>query len=118
MSVLSRRWGGPAPGNHGRHRWEPSAPDGGGEQLFTWFADGDVAGRFHSWMKMSAASAAALTATSQASALLDFVCSVQPGAADGVAFDGGDHVIEGAAGWQAEGLVEGEELKGVGVGSV
>ena len=50
--------------------------------------------------------------------LADFVCSVQPGAADGVAFDGGDHVIEGEAGWQAGGLGEGEELEGVGVGSV
>ena len=38
--------------------------------------------------------------------LADFVCSVQPGAADGVAFDGGDHVIEG------------EELEGVGMGPV
>jgi hypothetical protein len=50
--------------------------------------------------------------------LADFVCSVQPGAADGVAFDGGDHVIEGEAGWQAGGLVEGEELENVGVGPV
>jgi hypothetical protein len=31
--------------------------------------------------------------------LADFVCSVQPGAADGVAFDGVDHFIEGEAGW-------------------
>jgi energy-coupling factor transporter ATP-binding protein EcfA2 len=30
--------------------------------------------------------------------LADFVCSVQPGAANGVTFDGGNHVIEGAAG--------------------
>jgi hypothetical protein len=52
------------------------------------------------------------------SLLADFVCSVQPGAADGVAFDGGDHVIEGEAGCQAGGLVEGEELEGVGVGPV
>ncbi len=50
--------------------------------------------------------------------LADFVCSVQPGAADDVAFDGGEHVIEGEAGWQAGGLVEREELEGVGVGSV
>ena len=50
--------------------------------------------------------------------LAEFVCSVQPGAADGVALDGGDHVIEGEAGWQAGRLVEGEELEGVGVGSV
>jgi len=50
--------------------------------------------------------------------LADFVCPVQPGAADGVAFDGGDHVIEGEAGWQAGGLVEGEELEDVGVGPV
>ncbi len=48
--------------------------------------------------------------------LADFVCSVQPGAADDVALDGGDHVIEGEAGGQAEGLVEGEELEHVGVG--
>jgi hypothetical protein len=34
------------------------------------------------------------------------------------AFDGGDHVIEGEAGWQAGGLVEGEGLEGVGVGPV
>ena len=47
--------------------------------------------------------------------LADFVGSVQPGAADGVARDGGDHLIEGEAGWQAGGLVEGEELEGVGV---
>ena len=50
--------------------------------------------------------------------LADFVRSVQPGAANGVAFEGGDHVIEGEAGWQAGGLVEGEELEGVGVGPV
>jgi dihydrofolate reductase len=31
----------------------------GGDQLFTWFFDGDTAGRFYPWMKMSAASAAA-----------------------------------------------------------
>ena len=43
--------------------------------------------------------------------LADFVCSVQPGAADGVACDGGDHLIEGEAGWQPGGLVEGEELE-------
>jgi hypothetical protein len=34
------------------------------------------------------------------------------------AFDGGDHVIEGEPGWQAGGLVKGEELEGVGVGPV
>jgi hypothetical protein len=34
------------------------------------------------------------------------------------AFDGGDHVIECEAGWQAGGLVEGVELEGVGVGPV
>jgi hypothetical protein len=50
--------------------------------------------------------------------LADFVCSVQPGAADGVALDSGDHVIESEAGRQAGGLVEGEELEDVGVGSV
>jgi len=50
--------------------------------------------------------------------LADFVCSVEPGAADGVACDGGDCVIEGEAGGQARGLVEGEELEGVGVGAV
>ena len=43
--------------------------------------------------------------------LADFVCSVQPGAAGGVACDSGDHLIEGAAGWQARCLVEGEELR-------
>ena len=31
----------------------------GGDQLFTWFEDGDVPGRFYPWHKMSAASAAA-----------------------------------------------------------
>jgi hypothetical protein len=31
----------------------------------------------------------------------DFVCSVQPGAADDVAFDGAERVIEGEVGWQA-----------------
>ena len=61
---------------------------------------------------------AAVRETSRAPVLADFVCSVEPGAADGVAFDGGDHVIEGEAGWQAGGLVEGEELEDVGVGSV
>jgi hypothetical protein len=50
--------------------------------------------------------------------LADFVCSVQPGAAEDVAFDGGERAIDGAAGWQAGGLVEGEELEGVGVGAV
>jgi hypothetical protein len=30
--------------------------------------------------------------------LADFVRSVQPGATDGMAFNGGDHVIEGEAG--------------------
>jgi hypothetical protein len=50
--------------------------------------------------------------------LADFVCSVQPGPADGVAFDGGDHVIEGEADWQAGDLVQGEELENVSVGSV
>ena len=55
---------------------------------------------------------------SPAEVLADFVCSVQPGAADDVAFDGGDHVIEGEAGGQAGGLVDGEELEDVGVGSV
>lgn len=50
--------------------------------------------------------------------LADFVCSVEPGAADDVAFDGGEGVIEGEAGWQAGGLVEGEELKGVCMGAV
>jgi hypothetical protein len=50
--------------------------------------------------------------------LADFVCSVQPGAANGVAFAGVDHVIEGEAGWQAGGLVDGEELEEVGVGPV
>jgi hypothetical protein len=39
--------------------------------------------------------------------LADFVCSVEPGAADGVGFDGGDHVVEGEAGWQGDGLVPG-----------
>ena len=42
----------------------------------------------------------------EARVLADFVCSVQPGAADDVASDRGDHVIEGEAGWQARGLVE------------
>jgi hypothetical protein len=51
-------------------------------------------------------------------ALADFVCSVQPGAADGVAFAGGDRLVEDEAGWQAGGLVEGEELEGVDMGSV
>jgi dihydrofolate reductase len=38
----------------------PSQPLGlGGEQLFTWFEDGDTPGRFYPWMKMSTASAAA-----------------------------------------------------------
>jgi hypothetical protein len=32
-----------------------------------------------------------------------------------VARDGGGHLIEGAAGWQPEGLVEREELEDVGV---
>ena len=50
--------------------------------------------------------------------LADFVCSVQPGAADGVAGDRGNHLIEGEAGSQLGGLVEGEELEKVGVGSV
>jgi hypothetical protein len=50
--------------------------------------------------------------------LADFVCSVQPGAADDVAFAGGDHVIEGEAGGQRGRLVEGEELEDVGVGPV
>lgn len=50
--------------------------------------------------------------------LADFVGSVQPGAAYDVVFDGGDHLIEGAAGWQAGGLAEGEELKYVGMGPV
>jgi dihydrofolate reductase len=31
----------------------------GGEQLFTWFGDGDTASRFYPWMAMSAISAAA-----------------------------------------------------------
>jgi len=31
----------------------------GGEQLFTWFTDGDTASRFYPWMAMSAISAAA-----------------------------------------------------------
>jgi hypothetical protein len=51
-------------------------------------------------------------------ALADFVGSVQPGATDGVAFDGGDHVVEGEAGGQGGGLVEGEELEDIGVGSL
>jgi hypothetical protein len=50
--------------------------------------------------------------------LADFVGSVQPGAADGVAFDFVDHVIEGETGGEAGGLVEGEELEDVGVGPV
>jgi hypothetical protein len=50
--------------------------------------------------------------------LADFVCSVQPGAADGVAFDGSDHVIKCEADRQVGGLVEGEELENIGVGSV
>ena len=38
----------------------PSQPLGlGGEQLFTWFEDGDTPGRFYPWMNMSAASASA-----------------------------------------------------------
>lgn len=38
----------------------PEQPLGiGGDRLFTWFEDRDVAGRFYPWMKMSAASAAA-----------------------------------------------------------
>jgi dihydrofolate reductase len=38
----------------------PSQPLGlGGEQLFTWFEDGDTPGRFYPEMKMSAASASA-----------------------------------------------------------
>jgi dihydrofolate reductase len=38
----------------------PGQPLGlGGEQLFTWFEDGDTPGRFYPWMKMSGASAAA-----------------------------------------------------------
>lgn len=38
----------------------PGQPLGrGGESLFTWFEDGETPGRFHPWMKMSAASAAA-----------------------------------------------------------
>ena len=38
----------------------PAQPLGlGGDRLFTWFEDGDIAGRFYPWMKMSAASAAA-----------------------------------------------------------
>jgi dihydrofolate reductase len=38
----------------------PGQPLGlGGEQLFTWFEDGDTPGRFYPWMNMSAASAAA-----------------------------------------------------------
>jgi dihydrofolate reductase len=38
----------------------PGRPLGaGGDRLFTWFEDGDTAGRFYPWMKMSAASAAA-----------------------------------------------------------
>src|ERR1700722_16358564 len=48
-------------------------------------------------------------------ALADFVGSVQPGAAEGVAFDGGDHVIEAEAGWQTGVAVKGEELEDVGV---
>jgi hypothetical protein len=43
--------------------------------------------------------------------LADFVCSVQPGAADGVACDGGNHLIKGEASWQAGALVEREELE-------
>jgi hypothetical protein len=53
-----------------------------------------------------------------AEVLADLVCSVQPGAADDVAFNGGEHIIEGEAGGQAGGLVEGEELEDVGVGPV
>jgi hypothetical protein len=52
------------------------------------------------------------------SGLADFVCSVQPGAADGVARDGGNRLIEGEAGWQPGSLVEGEELENIGVGPV
>jgi dihydrofolate reductase len=38
----------------------PGQPLGlGGEGLFTWFENDDIAGRFYPWMKMSAASAAA-----------------------------------------------------------
>jgi dihydrofolate reductase len=38
----------------------PEQPLGvGGEQLFTWFEDGDTASRFYPWMSMSAVSAAA-----------------------------------------------------------
>lgn len=38
----------------------PEQPLGlGGEQLFTWFENGQTPGRFYPWMKMSAASAAA-----------------------------------------------------------
>src|ERR1700679_36774 len=48
-------------------------------------------------------------------ALADFVGSVQPGAADDVALDRGDRVIEGEAVRQREGLVESEELEDVGV---
>jgi hypothetical protein len=50
--------------------------------------------------------------------LADFVCSIQPGAAGDVAFDGGERVVEGEVGWQAGGLVESEELEGVCVGAV
>jgi hypothetical protein len=35
-----------------------------------------------------------------------------------VACDGGNHPIEGEAGWQAGGLVEGEKLENIGVGPV
>ena len=50
--------------------------------------------------------------------LADFVGPVQPGAADGVARDCADQLIEGEAGGQAGGLVQGEELEYVGVGPV
>lgn len=50
--------------------------------------------------------------------LADFVCSVQPGAADGVACDGGNHLVKGEARWQTGGLVKGEELENISVGSV
>jgi DNA-binding MarR family transcriptional regulator len=42
--------------------------------------------------------------------LADFVGTVQPGAADGVAFDGGDHVIEGDATREQAAGAEGADL--------
>jgi dihydrofolate reductase len=73
----------------------PEQPLGaGGDQLFTWFEDGETPGRFYPWMKMSAASAAAFDG---------LIARI------GVVITG-RRTYEIAAGWNGEGELPGAPL--------